>query len=75
MGRGRKTHVEEQSQVKLIDKSYEYLLEQFHKFTENNKVKIALEIVKKHLPTKMEHSGSVDLTDWLKDNTEDSKDE
>jgi len=37
----------------LIGKSWEYLCDNFHKFTEDNRIRIALEIVKKNIPTEI----------------------
>lgn len=34
----------------LIGKSWEYLCDNFHKFSEDNRIRIALEIVKKNIP-------------------------
>jgi hypothetical protein len=44
----------------LFEVGYKYLLDNFHKFSESNKIKIALEVYKKQLPTKMEHGFSGD---------------
>ena len=38
----------------LIGKSWEYLCDNFHKFTEDNRIRIALEITKKNMPTVIE---------------------
>ena len=38
----------------FIGKCWEYLNNNFHKFTETNKIKIALELCKKDLPTHIE---------------------
>ena len=38
----------------LIDKTWEYLADNFHKFSEDNKIRIALEIAKKNMPTVIE---------------------
>jgi len=51
------TSQEEYKKRDLIDKSYSYLCDNFHKFSDGNKIRIALEIVKKDLPTKMEGEG------------------
>ena len=53
------TREEKQARDILIDKSYSYLVDNFHKFTETNKIKVALEIIKKAMPTQLEHSGAV----------------
>jgi len=46
----------------LITKSYTYLNDNFHKFTEGSKIRIALEIIKKSMPTFIDHSGEVNFT-------------
>jgi hypothetical protein len=38
----------------LIGKSWEYLCDNFHKFTEDNRIRIALEVCKKNMPTVIE---------------------
>lgn len=53
------TREEKQARDILIDKSYSYLVDNFHKFTESNKIKVALEIIKKAMPTQLEHSGAI----------------
>uniref|UniRef100_A0A6M3KTP3 Uncharacterized protein n=1 Tax=viral metagenome TaxID=1070528 RepID=A0A6M3KTP3_9ZZZZ len=35
----------------FVGKCWDYLNDNFHKFTETNKIKIALEITKKNMPT------------------------
>lgn len=35
----------------LIGKTWEYLCDNFHKFSEENKIRISLELVKKNMPT------------------------
>ena len=56
------TREEKQARDILIDKSYTYLTDNFHKFTETNKIKVALEIIKKAMPTQLEHSGELKYT-------------
>jgi len=53
---------EKKSRNLLIGKSYEYLNDNFHKFKENNRIKVALEIIKKSMPTQLEHSGDIKYT-------------
>ena len=53
------TREEKQARDILIDKSYSYLNDNFHKFTETNKIRVALEIIKKAMPTQLEHSGAI----------------
>jgi hypothetical protein len=38
----------------LIGKSWGYLCDNFHKFTEDNRIRIALEVCKKNMPTILE---------------------
>ena len=38
----------------LLHKGWTYLNDNFHKFTEDNKIRIALELVKKDMPTMIE---------------------
>jgi predicted metallopeptidase len=42
----------------FVGKCWEYLNDNFHKFTETNKIKIALELCKKDIPTEI--SGSLE---------------
>ena len=44
----------------VIANSWQYLYENFHKFNQTNKIKIALELCKKDLPTQIE--GEVKFT-------------
>ena len=47
----------------LLNKTWEYLNENFHKFTETNKIKIALALCTKNLPTEIQ--GNVELTHFF----------
>jgi hypothetical protein len=38
----------------VVNTCWQYLYENFHKFTETNKIKIALELAKKDLPVQVE---------------------
>jgi len=40
--------------VLVVKNCWQYLLENFHKFTDTNKIKVALELCKKDLPTQLE---------------------
>ena len=40
--------------VEVRNKCWEYLLDNFHKFTDTNKIKIAISLVTKDMPTKLE---------------------
>ena len=37
----------------LINKSWSYLYDNFHKFSQDNKIKISLELAKKNIPTEL----------------------
>jgi len=54
---GRKVYKEERAVQELLRKSAEYLVMNFHKFDENKKVKIALELIKRRVPDLKEGSG------------------
>ena len=47
-------------QTRLYNMSYDYLLDNFHKFSEANKIKIALQLTSKMVPTQLE--GGLTLT-------------
>lgn len=40
--------------TQVIENCWQYVFENFHKFTDNNKIKVALAIISKDLPTKIE---------------------
>lgn len=48
------TFEERTAKAELIDKCAVYLNENFHKFSQTNKIKIALEIFKRNMPTQLE---------------------
>ena len=48
---------ESNARMDLYDMGYEYLCRNFHKFKQSEKIKISLEIVKKAMPYKLDHSG------------------
>lgn len=56
----RRTRAEQRKLTDLISKCWSYLDMNFHKFDKKTKIAIALEIVKKAIPQKLEHTG--DLT-------------
>jgi hypothetical protein len=45
----------------FVGKCWEYLNDNFHKFTEANKIKIALTLATKDIPMALEHSGTIDV--------------
>ena len=46
----------------LLSKGWTYLNDNFHKFTEDNKIRIALELVKKDMPTQIEGELNSNIT-------------
>ena len=48
------TLAEKSKRNMLIGKTWEYLCDNFHKFNEDNRIRIALEIAKKNMPTIIE---------------------
>ncbi len=56
---GRRSANEERKFKDLSNITFDYLVNNFHKFTEQNKIKIALEIQKRVIPTKVEATGKV----------------
>jgi len=57
----------------LYEIGYEYLVSNFHKFSQANKIRIALEIYKKERPDKVENSLDLQNTILLKDIIRKSK--
>lgn len=53
------THEEKLATKDLVDKCRTYLLENFHKFTDDNKIKISLKLLEKSMPTQLEGSVNV----------------
>lgn len=53
------THEEKQATKTLVDMCRVYLLDNFHKFTDDNKIKIALKLLEKSMPTQLEGALSV----------------
>jgi hypothetical protein len=51
---GAKDPAQRNKKELLIGKSWTYLYNNFHKFSQDNKIKIALELSKKDMPTKLE---------------------
>ena len=43
----------------VLTKTWQYLFDNFHKFTEANKIKVALALAGKSIPTSIEHSGHI----------------
>jgi hypothetical protein len=54
------TKEEKAARKNLLGKCYTYLCDNFHKFNETNKIRIALELVKKSMPQDVNHGGQPD---------------
>jgi len=50
----RKNSVEKNVRQAVIEMSWEYLRDNFHKFSPSNKVRVALELAKKDMPTEIQ---------------------
>jgi len=46
---------ESKARMDLYEIGYDYLTRNFHKFSQHQKIKISLEIIKKAMPQKLEH--------------------
>ena len=57
----RTTTKKQDAASELINKCSVYLNENFHKFSQSNKIKIALEIFKKKMPERLEGNFNVTL--------------
>lgn len=66
---GRKANIVEVDIKRLMDKSVRWLLENFDDFEMETKLRVALEISKKIVPQKHEHTGEVTVS--LKQMVED----
>jgi hypothetical protein len=51
---GALTSTEVYAKIEVLKKCWVYLLDNFHKFNETNKIKIAIALTTKDLPTKVE---------------------
>lgn len=56
-GHLKETQEEQFAKKDLLRKCYSYLRDNFHKFKQEKQIKIALELVKKDLPNKVEGEG------------------
>lgn len=56
------TREEQQVKKQLLGKCYNYLNDNFHKFKEASKIKIAVDLIKRDMPTSLEHSGEITYT-------------
>jgi hypothetical protein len=48
------TNVEKRAKIELLQKTWNYLNDNFHKFSETNKIKIALALNLRDMPTQLE---------------------
>jgi hypothetical protein len=53
------TREEQQIKKEVLGKCWQYIRDNFHKFKEDKKIKVALELIKKDIPAQLEHSGEV----------------
>lgn len=67
--KGRMTADDERKIMALLDKGLDYLTRNFHQFDQKDKIYIALELVKRRMPQKVEHKGEVllNLADRIKE--------
>ena len=56
------TKQEKKHKVEVLDKCWEYLRDNFHKFSESNKIRVALELTKKDMPNKLEGEVNAKVT-------------
>ena len=49
--------VSQEIKSKVIQNSWNYIFDNFHKFTEANKIKVVLAIIAKDMPSKLEGEG------------------
>lgn len=60
------THEDKVATRELIDISKKYLRDNFHKFTDFNKIKIALALITKSMPNEVVHGGEIKYTEMGK---------
>ena len=58
---GRRLKSDERKKINLVNITYEYLVNNFHKFADKTKIHVALEIQKKAMTQKVEHSGNLQV--------------
>jgi len=58
---------EQQVREQLVNKCFVYLNDNFHKFKEAKKIRIAIDIIKKSLPQQMEHKGELSHNFFFKE--------
>lgn len=59
--KGRTTADEERKLMALLEKSYDYLNNNFGKFDQRTRVMIALELVKKRVPQEIKNTGEITI--------------
>ena len=64
---GRRSSNEERKLKDLVDITYDFLVKNFHKFTQQNMIKISLDVQKKVLPSRNENSHTFSLAQFMKD--------
>ena len=57
----------------FVGKCWEYLRDNFHKFTPTNQIKVALELAKKNMPTEIQGTIKVTMMPTVKINGKDLK--
>lgn len=62
------THEEKKATKLLLQKCRVYLYDNFHKFSDDNKIKIALTLLSKSMPTQIEGGGSETKVIIVRDN-------
>ena len=55
------TYDEKKYKNELLKKSYEYLLNNFYKFSDTNKLRISLELIKRRWSAQVDLSGKVEV--------------
>lgn len=62
----KRTNGEQRKLADLVEKSWTYLDSNFHKFDKKTRTHIALEIVKKAMPQKLEHTADNELIEAIR---------
>ena len=57
--------------VRVIRKMWQYIDENFHKFSDNNKVKVSLALAQKDMPTQLDGKVSETIINIIKAQTEE----
>ena len=75
MGGSNNSKDNQRARIVLLGKCYDYLKDNFHKLTQNNKVRVALELVKRQIPNEQNVQGNLSITDLMKDLSQKPRDE